>query len=178
MFTDHLLTRWTCFVQCAVGPLLAGLTLWSRHSLRFSCLWRQHLCFCQTRLAGNLVGTADDDRILSDVGRGHVVVTPGRDGGRGRWWGRGGHPDSDHTSGHDPSPSGDHGVKLRANAEMETAGGRHAARGLDRVCREALGRLGLLLEVVTWNCSGLLVPTESLVNAGVFAILFLKVKLE
>lgn len=112
-----------------------------------------------------------------------MVVTPGRDGGRGRGRGGGGHSDSDHTSGRDPSPrrpvsSGDHGVKLRADAEMETSGGRHAARGLDRVRREALGRLRLLLEVVTWNCSGLLVPTESLVNAGVFAILFLKVKLE
>lgn len=112
-----------------------------------------------------------------------MVVTPGRDRGRGRGWRGGGHSDGHHTGGRDPGPrgpvsSGDHGIKLGANAEMETSGGRHAARGLDRVRREALGRLRLLLEVVTWNCSGLLVPTESLVNAGVFAILFLKVKLE
>ena len=91
--------------------------------MRFSCLWRQHLCFWQTRLSDALAWSADDDRVLSDVGGGHVVVTPGRDGGRGRGRGGGGHSDGDHTGGCDPGSSGDHGVKLRADAEMKTSGG-------------------------------------------------------
>ena len=110
-----------------------------------------------------------------------MVVTPGRDGGRGRGRGGGGDPDGDYTPGRDSGPrgpsSGEHGVKLRADAEVETPGGGHAAGGLHRVTGEALGRLGLLLEIITGDCSRLLVPTESLVNAGVLAILFLKVKL-
>ena len=78
--------------------------------------------------------TTDDDGVLSDVGGGHVVVTPGRDGGRGRGRGGGGDPDGDYTPGRDSGPrgpsSGEHGVKLRADAEVETPGGGHAAGGL------------------------------------------------
>ena len=61
---------------------------------------------------------------------------------------------------------------------MKTSGGGHAARGLDRVCTEALGLFGSHLEVIAWNRGLrllLLIPAQPLVNAGILAILFLKI---
>ena len=118
------------------------------------------------RLCDNL--SLEGEAVLGDVGGGDVMVAPGRDGGSGRC-----HPDGDHGLGQEV------GLELTSNGEVETAGGGDPAGGLDRVSAETLRLFGLEAQLIARDGGpGCLVPTQSLVNAGIFAILLLEIEFE